>query len=57
MKPHRVWCSELTHCKHGHAFDEKNTLIYDRGWKVERVCRACAANRDRACRARKRKPA
>jgi hypothetical protein len=53
MKPHRLWCSEKTHCKHGHAFDEANTRIKDRGWKVERVCRACERRRYQEMRQRK----
>lgn len=39
-----------THCDNGHLFDESNTAIVG-GW---RKCRACARDRMRAYRARKR---
>lgn len=39
-----------THCKHGHPFDEANTIL--RGGK--RSCRACANRRSREYQARRR---
>jgi hypothetical protein len=56
MKPNRVWCSEKTHCKHGHEFTADNTWLYDRGWKVERVCRECVRIRQDRAAKRKRTP-
>jgi len=40
-----------THCKRGHAFDEKNTGLYRNGQKVGRSCRTCSRERMRARRA------
>lgn len=46
--------SALTHCKHGHAFDEENTYRYvKRGYEV-RGCRACR-KRQRADLERRKK--
>ncbi|QPE05294.1 HNH endonuclease [Microbacterium schleiferi] len=42
--------SLATHCKHGHEYTPENTRT--RG-STGRVCRACAAQRSRAYRARK----
>ena len=39
-----------THCKHGHAFDEKNTYINPRGL---RACRECKRISDRSSARRK----
>ena len=33
----------ITHCKHGHIFDEKNTRTY----KGSRICRTCHNNREK----------
>ena len=49
-KGHGVYCSacratrpRLTHCKRGHPFDEKNTIVY----RSRRRCRACGNQRQR----------
>ncbi len=40
-----------THCPHGHAYDEVNTLVeHSSGGKTRRHCRACARARDAARR-------
>lgn len=36
-----------THCKRGHAFDQRNTYVKPTGW---RGCRTCHADRERARR-------
>jgi len=33
------WNTNITHCKHGHPFDEKNTYYYPN--KNEKSCRTC----------------
>jgi HNH endonuclease len=40
MVEHDVWACRVpvTHCKHGHPFDERNTLH----WRGKRLCRACS---------------
>ncbi len=45
------WNTNKTHCKNGHPFDEKNTGYRTDGKR--RYCRACAAERARAKRAKK----
>ena len=39
---------ERTHCIHGHEFNEANTRIKRHGNGLERVCRTCCKERDRA---------
>ena len=36
--------ARLTHCPHGHSYDEKNTYTSPKG---ERICRTCSNNWDR----------
>ena len=40
---HRNQWMGVTHCIHGHKFDEYNTYTTKRGW---RQCRTCQRNRD-----------
>ena len=40
---------EKTHCKHGHCFDQANTIVLSRG---ERRCRQCHSLRQRRYNAR-----
>lgn len=47
---HGHWASRRTHCKHGHPFNEENTLIHDAG---HRICRACRKRIERDYRIRK----
>ncbi len=42
-----VWNRGITHCKHGHPFDEENTRYYMRDDKEYRCCRACDRARQR----------
>jgi len=46
-----VWNRGITHCKHGHLFDEKNTRYYMWKDKEHRCCREC----DRLRLSRRRK--
>ncbi len=34
-----------THCKHGHPFDNENTLLQIRAGRIGRQCRICARDR------------
>lgn len=45
------WKRNLTHCKHGHAFDEANTILRPEGG---RKCRTCSNAAVRAYQARKK---
>ena len=42
----------VTHCLHGHPYDEANTIVHKNG---ERDCLTCARRRKREYKARKRK--
>lgn len=48
---------KLTHCVHGHAFDEANTRVYrdKHGW-IARQCRQCSRDRYRRDRDRVQPP-
>jgi hypothetical protein len=48
----RLRWAGVTHCVHGHEYDERNTYWRPTG---QRDCRACTATRQRAYQARKRK--
>lgn len=44
-----AWRRALTHCKHGHPFDEANTYFgHSQSGKPRRWCRACANRRMKA---------
>lgn len=46
-----VRCAAISHCPHGHAYDETNTLVFTkRNGRRQRVCRACGRIRMRARR-------
>ncbi len=45
--------AKKTHCINGHEFNERNTNAYQKGDRKERICRACAALRGSARRARR----
>jgi hypothetical protein len=45
-------CAAMTHCVHGHPFDEENTWI--RNWRGHRQCRTCAKKATRDWRDRER---
>ena len=42
-----VWNRGITHCKHGHHFDKKNTRYYMWNEKQHRSCRICDRLRPR----------
>lgn len=46
---HRRWRDQITHCMHGHPFDEKNTWTEKTG---SRHCRECHRKRESARRIR-----
>ena len=51
------WHREKTHCRHGHEFNDKNTLFIKQGpgrSRNRRCCRTCDRDRQRAYRERKR---
>ena len=40
------WQKKKTHCKHGHEFSERNTVIRNRGGAICRECRTCRNQRN-----------
>jgi len=48
---HRLWVELQTHCKHGHPYDEENTMWGTRNGYRTRRCRICHLTHKRVRRA------